>query len=587
MYDELFSLIAKEPEFLTFNTITTFKKTFLLFIPYVLKEPTARKSLVFAIGLILLDIAAASLVPLYSKQVVDNLNNPLLGLGVALVLLLGLFWTLEKILAHVQELVFFPVINHAIRDITYDLIQHIHSLPLKDYQKLSISETLNCIKRIGFSARPFLKIVCLIIVPSFIKTIIAVLMVLSLNLKFCSALLFISMVTSLILLYKGVVWYATAREASWDFSDKVVLRINDSLLNTKVSRFSEKQEMSALKSLLHQEAILWYNTTFRLQLVHIAIGLLLGISVTVILYFTIKGIHGGTLSVGDFVLIKGQLLAAFLPFKTLSFEFRQLAEATVDIKKIINLFETSKINEVHEKGIGVLQEFPHTTVSCQQNPLSSLYAINLSFGYEPNHLLFENISLTLSPGERIAIIGESGCGKSSLLHLLTGLYPPKTGNIYLNKTPITHYTKDALKKHIYLIPQDFRLFNMTLRDNITYGNSTVTTQQLEDILGRVGLLDLVARLPQGLDTPLGEMASRLSGGEKQRVAIGRALLFKPERLILDETFYSLEENAEKMLLNEIYKEVDTIILVSHRQSSLQQMHRVLELKKMNVMAECL
>jgi ABC-type multidrug transport system fused ATPase/permease subunit len=543
------------------------KKTFLLFIPYIIHNKESRKRIGFSAGLILLDVIAASVIPYFSKLIVDSLANNIAGNIVVLVLLLGFFWILEKTLSHLQDIIFFPVINSAIRDLNRDVIRHIHHLSMPDYQKLSIPEIINCTRRISISARSFIKIFFLLMIPTSIKLIIATSVTIKLGL-FGLALLPAILLAGIIL-YKGTQWYAAAREAAWQMSDKVISRVNDSILNSKITRFSYPYEIGQVSALLNTEASFWYKTNTRLHTIHVLISVLLGVAITGILLSVVFAIQNHTLTIGDFVFIKGQLLAAFLPLKILAVEFRQLVESIIDIKKIIQLFEMPL-----EKTFSTLP--PLITTS-----KSSIVLKNVCFSHSPENLVFNQLSLQIEAGTKLGIIGESGSGKSSLINLIASLYKPSAGNIFIKGQNINTFSKEQLHQLIHLIPQDLRLFNMSLRENILYGinPATVSESRLLKIAEQVRLLDLLNKLPNGLDTLVGEMGANLSGGEKQKVVLARALLIKPEILLLDETTHSLDIECEKVILNTLFLTIPTVIIVSHKASTLNHLNKIIKIQE--------
>jgi len=527
---------------MTFNIL---KKTVsLFFIPAVFKDPKHRFQLILAGFLVILDISAATFIPYYSKQIVDHLTFNLTAPLFLSLFLLGFFWTFSKIAAHLEDLVFFPIVNRIIRDLNYKVAQHIHTIALSDYQRLSIPEIINCARRISLSARSLMKILCLLIIPTTFKLIIATLVILKLGLF--GLWLLLAVLLSLGILYIGTLTYTRARDSAWHFSDGVIMRLSDSLLNTKIIRPALSFEMNHLKKIFINEASLWQTVNTRLQIIYIAIGLVLGLAITLILLHTIWHIQHQQFSVGDFVLIQGQLIALFLPLKTFALESRQAMEALVDIQKIIVLFEIP------------LEKKPETPSDLTHPPVYSPLAIKLhqaTFSYPQQKPIFKNTTFTVKKGAKIGIMGTSGTGKSSLLQVIAGFFKPQVG------TSIIH-------GKIHCILQDFRLFNLSLRENLCYGLEQVSTDALMRVLAQTQLEDALKQMPLGLDTLIGEMGIRLSGGEKQKVALARALLLKPDILLLDETTNALSIEAEKSILKIIFSEIPTVILVSHRLSAV-------------------
>lgn len=551
-------------------TYILFKKTFSLFIPNIFTNTQSRNSALIAIILIVIDIIVASLLlPYFSKQVAQSFASTLFaGLSISL-LFFGILWTLEKIIGHLQDIIFFPAINNNIQTITYRVVAKIHQIPLSAYQNLSVPELINAIRRISLSARSFVKIFFLLLIPAFIKVLIA----LNSSLQFgnIAFILIPSFVLCIGILYKGTQWYVSTRERSWQLTDKVIMRIHDGILNTKISRFYLEEEMNTITSLLKQEAKLWHNTNTRLHLVHIFIALVLGSSFTLILYQVFQGVLEKNLTIGDFLLLKTQLIAAFLPFKQLSTEFRQLAEASIDIKKIIHILDLQEENYLKPETSNNLSAQAFTQVSTQSfknNSIKGISCYHLNFGYSKDNLILENVSFNIMQGEKVAILGNNGSGKSSLLRLLGGLLPPEQGEIRIHGRNIQQYSRKSLSKILHYIPQDLRLFNLSLRENMGYGTQNCPDSLILSAMETVGLSPLLEQLPEGLDSKVGELGSLLSGGEVQRIALARAMILQPEILLLDETLHSLNMEDERNLLENLCVLIPTIVLVSHRPSTL-------------------
>lgn len=545
-----------------FNLLTL-KKTYSLLCSQIsIRDPAVYWRLIVAIILMLSEISIASLLPYYSKIVINYLAANTYQLALITTCLIGSFWALEKIINFIQDIIFFPIINTTIKQLFYKSIQHVHNISLLDYQKLSIAELINCMRRISISARLFIKILFLLVIPTIIKLIIAT--IIATKMTNLGLLLLPGMLCTMFILYKGTAWYTKARALSWQITDQVTTRTNDSMLNTKIVRSFESFEMEQLDQLLTTEAKYWYQTNTKLNIVQITTEALMGIIMTIILVITVVAIKNNSLSVGDFILLKGQLIAVFLPFRLFAMEFRQVAEVFVDIKKIIQLFE-----------IPVAAIKPKTKIQHQYQSKQQyiIYGANISFAHEQQQRILNNLSFQINVGQKIGIIGKTGCGKSTLLNLIAGLYLPTTGIININQSNLLHY-----------IPQDLRLFNTSLLNNLTYGikNTELNMDNLLNILKKLELIALIKAMPLGLDTIIGEMGTKLSGGEKQKIALARALLLKPDILLLDEATNFLNAKAEQKILAIIYATIPTVIITSHRKSTLFNLDRIFKIKQGNL-----
>ncbi len=537
-----------------------------------LSSPRMRIRCGIALLLIGVDVISTSLVSYYAKQLANAIAMPWAYTACLSIVLFAFFWILETIVVHVQDIIFFPIINHTIRNLSYRTVKHIHQIPLLEYQKLSLPETMNGIRRISQSARLFIKTTLLTLAPSCLKIGVTAFVLIQITPLGIVFLPFIGLI--LFLLYKTTQWYTLARARAWQISDQVTLRVHDSLLNTERCRFFQKEEMQAIAKLLDLEKDCWQQTNQRLQCVHIVIGLVLGLILCgTLMAITLMKHH--YFSVGDFVFVQSQLMAALIPLRHFSREFRQIAEALVDIEKIMTLLDIPTA------------ENKYLSKKLQASKKRGIYLNEICFAYD-EHVIFDKVSLYLEPGSTVGIMGENGSGKSTLFKLMSGLYQPQSGDILIDHLAIQHYQKDKLHKLIHYIPQHYYLFNNSLRNNLCHGIlETIPDNDLLRILEKVQLTSLLEQLPHGLDTLLGEMGTILSGGEKQKIAIGRALLLKPKIVLLDETTNALSLKQEQAILGAILEDIPWVILSSHRFSAHTHIDHVFKIKDKQLFPEIL
>lgn len=313
--------------------------------------------------------------------------------------------------------------------------------------------------------------------------------------------------------------------------------------------------METIAKSLDVEAACWQRTNRRLHTVHILMGILLGLTLTGTLGLIILAMRSpSAFRLGDFIFVQAQLIAVLIPFKHFAREFRQIAEGLVDIQKVIHLLE---IPLEHPK-------MPYKASSTQGS--ACIEVQHLSFSYETRRI-FEKISLQIPIGSKVGIVGKNGAGKSTLLKLISGLYAPQKGRVSIYGHAIDRHKKENFQKIIHYIPQHHRLFNTSLRVNLCQGlQEDFDDHALWAALEQVQLLRLLEQLPEGLDTPLGEMGTKLSGGEQQKIALARALLMKPSILLLDETTNALSLKDEQSILETLFHAIPTVILSSHRSS---------------------
>lgn len=519
----------------------------------------------FTIAILALEVALATICPFLAKKIVTTLGvNYEWGLVFSFTALYGVFWLISKVTSDLEEIIFFPVVNESIKDITYRTIDHLHKIPL-GAQKHSSSEMISMIKRISLSARSFIKVFFLQI-PRAVLTLVLAAIVL-LEYRYYGVWIFGVLVLSLFCLYRTIRWYADTREKAWKCTDQVTKAIHDSILFTKTARFHQNFEMSRLGKSLTDEANLWNLVNVRLHLTSAVVTVIFGFAFLAILLSMIsEGV-----SVGDFVLIKGFLLAIFVPLRNLTRQIRLTAESVVDIQSIIEVLEIPAVST--------------RTQNSAQPAIKELAMVDVDFQYEGCRDLFQGLDFSFSPGEKVLIKGATGSGKSTFCHLLASLISPQKGDVTLNKKSISSYTKQELGKMLLFIPQQAHLLNATVLENLTYGFTHVSQEQVEDAIEKVGLTSTIERLTHGLYTSIGEKGNRFSGGETQKIALARALIIKPNILILDEATQSLDRQSEERALEALFANIPLIFVVSHQMEYFDQFTRILRFEKGKVFSE--
>lgn len=366
-----------------------------------------------------------------------------------------------------------------------------------------------------------------------------------------------------------------ARSEFNESDDEVAGVISDNMLNYETVKFfaAEKKESGRLARKLDvwTEKIWKFSNSFRLM--DVTIGFTAGSGVLWILWLAINKVgHGFT--GGDLVMISGFLTNFYYQFFNLFFRIREIAKALIDLDRYFGILDnkTEVKDPVRAQKISKLR--------------GKIEFKNIGFVYPKNKdKIIDNINLTIKPGERVAFVGRSGAGKTTLTKLLLRFYDPSEGKILLDGVDIRKLKKTTLRSYIGVVPQEPIMFNNSIKFNLTYGREDATTEEIIDVAKKANILEFIEKLPQGWDTQVGERGIKLSGGQKQRLAIARALLTDPKILIFDEATSNLDSESEKQIQLALSEAATsrTVVIVAHRFSTIRDADRIVVLSNGNIM----
>lgn len=544
-------------------------QTFKLFFPFCIHKD-ARWYFVASLVVMGIDIFAATMLPFAFSDIIAFLKGQdkfpdAQGMLISLCGLYFCYTVLTKTMSFVQDLLFYPVINVSIRELHYKVPMHIHGLSLEEYKNLNVPEVLSFTKRIGQSARFFLRTLMVMILPTFFKFVVAFFILFQIGVYRLGLIL--GIVSFMIVYIFSMKIYLKTRRESWLITDRVTQTIGDSIHNTLIVRFYEAFEAKKLRHIVREEARLWFKSTMQMDGLQALLGLTLALIIGPMIYFGALSVVEGTMTVATFVLLHGQLTSFFVPLKGSVTEIRLIFESIVDVEKILMLFEKPAVPKKND--------FTQEIVIDKSKPVLELE--NISFSYGKKKVL-RNFSLQLKQGDVLHLYGKSGVGKSTLLSLITGLQEPQSGSIKLYGCEISKLSLEQISRFVHFIPQQVPIFTGTFCENLIYGIQHVSEDRIERAIRIAQLENLIQTLPQGLDTEIGEMGHKLSGGEKQRLGLARAILHQPKILIFDETTNAIDIETEKAVFKDIRGEIETIIFISHRESSSIEGARALEIK---------
>jgi len=530
------------------------------------------------IGLAMLCLVATKVASVYLpfilKDIVDYLDqvseqNVLIA-PLGLVAAYGLVRFSIVFFAEVRDTLFGRVTERAIRRIGLTVFQHLHKLDLDFHLNRQTGGLSRDIDR-GTSGISFLM---RFMVFNIIPTLIEIVMVVGI-LWFNYGINFAITVFGSVAAYIAYSVYATEwrtgfiREANKADSSSNTRAI-DSLINYETVKYftNEDFEAKAYDNQLADWEVAKIKNRLSLFALNGGQALIIAIAMTIMLAMASYSVTYGEMSLGDFVLINAFMMQLFLPLNFLGFVYREIKGSLANIEHMFGLLQKSP----------KVQDKPQATELQVTKGLVNISDIH--FSYDPKREIIKGISFDILPGTKVAVVGDSGSGKSTLVKLLFRFYDVSKGAITIDEQPVTDVTQHSLRSHIGIVPQDTVLFNDTLFANVQYGNPEADKEAVLNAFSLAHLDDFVADLPDGVETIVGERGLKLSGGEKQRVAIARTILKNPSILIFDEATSSLDSYSEKAILDAI-NEVSvnrTSLVIAHRLSTIVDADNIIVMK---------
>ncbi len=540
-------------------------------VPYLLES---RYRVMLALACLLAAKGAILLIPFLLKHLVDSLEGstvaelaPSMLLG--LVLAYGAARFANVFFGELRDTIFGRVTERAMRRIGLQVFRHVHALDLEYHLGRRTGGLARDIERgttgISFLMRFF--------VFNIAPTLFEITMVVGI-------LLFNYGVEFALITLVAVITYGFFSLYATEWRTRFVREMNaadnasntravDSLLNFETVKYFNNEEFEARR--YDTELARWEQARRknRLSLFGLNGGqaLIIALSQTAMIGLAAWQVRDGTISLGDFILINQFMIQLFLPLGFLGFVFREIKGSLANIEKMFEL----------------LAQRPRITDAPGAPELAlrrgAITFETVSFGYSPARQILHDISFSVQPGEKVAVVGASGSGKSTLVKLLFRFYDPDAGRILVDEQDIRRVSQASLRQAIGIVPQDTVLFNDSIFENVRYGNPGATDAEVKTAIRLAHLETFIASLPEGGETLVGERGLKLSGGEKQRVSIARTILKRPPILVFDEATSSLDSRSEQAILSAL-KEISeghTSLVIAHRLSTIVDADRIIVL----------
>ena len=512
------------------------------------------------------------LVPIIYKLVVDALSvapNAAITVPVAIVLGYGIIRVVALATDEIRDLIFAKVQERALRLVSVSVLKHLHALSLRFHLERQTGGLSRAIER-GTEGIEFLVSYLVFHIAPILLEIVLVAAVLWAYFNFGFAA-----VTFLVVIVYGVYtagatqWRLKFRRAMNAQDSEANARAIDSLLNFETVKYfgNEKHELERFDQAKRDYVTAAIANQRALSTFNIGQSLILAVGVVIVMLMAAYGVAQGRMTIGDFVMVNAYLLQLYSPLNMLGWVYRVLRQSFTDIEQMYALL--AERSEIEDKpGAPALKAGP-----------GQIAFHNVSFAYDERRPILNDVSFEIPAGKTVAIVGPTGGGKTTIARLLFRFYDPQSGAITIDGQDLRDVTQDSLRRAIGVVPQDTVLFNDSIRYNIAYGDVEAEPAKIEDAARRAQLSDFIAKLPDGYLTRVGERGLKLSGGEKQRVAIARVLLKNPEILIFDEATSSLDSRTEHEIqanLRQISAHRTTLV-IAHRLSTVVDADEILVL----------
>ncbi|MCG9711552.1 ABC transporter ATP-binding protein/permease [Shewanella insulae] len=539
--------------------------------PYLLEF---KGRVILALACLVVAKMASVGLPFVLKQLVDTLSEAsaeqIIAVPIALVLAYGSLRLLNTVISEVRDTLFGRVTERAIRRLGLSVFDHLHRLDLAFHLERRTGGLSRDIER-GTSGVSFLmRFMVFNIVPTLLE-IALVVGILLYNYGWIFAAITLSAVIAYILFSIFATEWRTGfvREAAMADSQSNTRAI-DSLLNYETVKYfnNEAYESEQYDRALERWEVAKRKNRLSLFALNAGQALIISLAMTLMLALAATRVSQGAMTIGDFVLINAFMMQLFMPLNFLGFVYREIRGALANIERMFSLLDrVPKINDT-----------PNAT--SPKITQGSLKFEGVSFRYGDRPILTD-VSFEIPAGHKVAIVGDSGAGKSTIVKLLFRFYEAQQGLITIDGHDTKTLTQDALRSAVAIVPQDTVLFNDSLLENIRYGLPGASDEQVRAAIELAHLSNFVSQLSEGWHTKVGERGLKLSGGEKQRVAIARAILKSSPLLVFDEATSSLDSHSEQAILNAL-KEMakgHTSLVIAHRLSTVVDADQILVLSQ--------
>ncbi len=528
---------------------------------------------IIALSFLILAKVATVGVPLVLKQIVDALDprSLQLVLPVALLLAYGALRLANVLFSELRDTIFARVRYHAMRQLSRKVLSHLYSLSLQFHLERRTGGISRDLERGTRAVSSIMNYLVFNIIPTIAEfSLVAVLLLGDYDIQF-TIVTFSTVLVYIVFTLSVTNWRMHIRHRMNRLDSQANSMAVDGLINYETVKYfnNDEYELNRYDDTLNE----WEDSAVKSQasmsLLNFGQGSIIAIGVTVMMFLATEGVVNGEMTIGDLVLVNALMLQLFIPLNFLGIIYRSMMHSLADIDLMFGLLD-KKSDVVDAPDAGELSVSEGVVQFDRVN-----------FGYQTERQILHDVSFTIPAGKKLAVVGPSGAGKSTISRLLFRFYDVSSGRITIDGQDISKVTQTSLRRAVGIVPQDTVLFNESIYHNIVYARPDASRDEVYRAAKMANIHDFIMQLPSGYDTIVGERGLKLSGGEKQRVAIARVILKNPAILIFDEATSSLDSHSEQLILsalNEVAQQHTTLV-IAHRLSTIADADNILVLEQ--------
>ena len=494
----------------------------------------------------------------------------------ALLVSYGLLRLATSLFTELREFVFAKVTQRAVRTVSLQVFGHLHALSLRFHLDRQTGGLTRDVERGSRGISTLVSYTLYSILPTLVEVLLVLGWLATHYEAWFAGITVVALTTYIVWTVTVTNWRTHFRREMNDLDSKANTRAIDSLLNYETVKYFGNEAFEANR---YDESLQrWERAAVRsqtsLSLLNTGQSAIIATAVTMMVWRATVGVVEGRMSLGDLVLVNAFMIQLYIPLNFLGVLYREIKQSLTDIEKMFGILDANR--EVDDVADAPALRLAKSVAAVGPEVRFE----KVSFSYQPDRQILRAISFVIAPGTTVAVVGSSGAGKSTLARLLYRFYDVNEGRITIDGQDLRQVTQASLRAAIGIVPQDTVLFNDSIAYNIAYGRPGATQDQVEAAARSAQLHDFIARLPQGYDTPVGERGLKLSGGEKQRVAIARMLLKDPPILVLDEATSALDSSNEQAIQQALREAAArrTTLVIAHRLSTVVDANLIIVLE---------